>query len=245
MLPDGWTGNGSASNSSGLSLVPSGFKQKKHLMLQNINGSFWFNDPSDSGSHWHLHIDGNNNVEPYFFHNHEEEVFYRYFAIRCVCEHRERIAHRFIQDLNNRNAEALEKDITADFVLSRSFSGAINDRENFLDEYLIASEETGGSYEIISSEVQDSLVVVRVRDCSEFLELLGVEPLIFEWELSLNGDLVQAARLCYRGNYETDGYGNHPRMRAFLDWAREKYSDANYEVTRDLLLRVVREYIAQ
>jgi uncharacterized protein (TIGR02145 family) len=81
-----WKGNSDASNSSGLSLHPSGFSQKKDFILQYINSSIWFKDTNDTTSHWHLHIDGHNNDDVYYFHTHDNEVFIRRFAVRCVCD---------------------------------------------------------------------------------------------------------------------------------------------------------------
>lgn len=86
MNPSHWKNNENASNKTELSLVPSGFKHKKKFYLQYINTSIWFNDTTDIGSHWHFHADGNNNKQPYYFHNHADEVFKRWFAIRCVCD---------------------------------------------------------------------------------------------------------------------------------------------------------------
>ncbi|NNE55805.1 MAG: hypothetical protein HKN32_07290 [Flavobacteriales bacterium] len=84
--PDHWKNNEEASNSSGLSLVPSGFKHKRKFQLQYINSTIWFNENTNQGSHWHFHTDGNNNADPFYFHTHDGEVFVRKFAIRCVCE---------------------------------------------------------------------------------------------------------------------------------------------------------------
>lgn len=81
-----WQGNADATNATGLNLHPSGFHQKRAFVLQYVNSSIWFNDPSDTTSHWHLHVDGHNNVYPYYFHTHDDEVFIRRFAVRCVCD---------------------------------------------------------------------------------------------------------------------------------------------------------------
>ncbi len=81
-----WTQNEAASNSSGLSLVPSGFKHKKKFFHQYLNSTIWFDDPSDEKSNWHFHTDGKNNEEAYYFHTHGKEVYVRKFAIRCVCD---------------------------------------------------------------------------------------------------------------------------------------------------------------
>lgn len=81
-----WQNNEDASNSSGLSLVPSGFKHKKKFLFQYLNSTIWFDHSSGEGSNWHFHTDGKNNEEPYYFHTHEDEVYVRKFAIRCVCE---------------------------------------------------------------------------------------------------------------------------------------------------------------
>ena len=83
-----WEQHKWASNSTGLSLVPAGFKHKRHYLHQHVNCSLWFDNlPSEGGEElWHFHMDGTNNLEPYYFHSHAEEVYKRYFAIRCVCE---------------------------------------------------------------------------------------------------------------------------------------------------------------
>ena len=81
-----WKNNDSASNSSGLSLVPSGFQHKKDFLFQYINSTIWFNDSTAEGSNWHFHTDGNNNEAPYYYHTHNDEVYVRKFAVRCVCD---------------------------------------------------------------------------------------------------------------------------------------------------------------
>ena len=88
-LGHNWKNNEDASNSTGLSLVPSGFKHKKKFLHQYLNSTIWFNDITKEGSNWHFHTDGKNNVEEYYFHTHEEEVYDRKFAVRCVCESQE------------------------------------------------------------------------------------------------------------------------------------------------------------
>jgi len=86
-----WKNNEEASNSTGLSLVPSGIKHKKKFLHQYLNSTIWFNDSTKEGSNWHFHTDGNNNEEAYYFHTHEKEVYVRKFAVRCVCESEELI----------------------------------------------------------------------------------------------------------------------------------------------------------
>jgi uncharacterized protein (TIGR02145 family) len=81
-----WHRNKHADNSSGLSLLPSGFKHKRRWSHQYFNASYWFYEPSQTEKNWHLHIDGENNMDPYYFHEHENEVYKRRFTIRCVCE---------------------------------------------------------------------------------------------------------------------------------------------------------------
>lgn len=82
-----WKGNEElATNSSGLSLVPSGFKHKKKFLLQYINSTIWFLDSNEEGNNWHFHTDGVNNKEPFYFHTHEDEVYIRKFAVRCVAD---------------------------------------------------------------------------------------------------------------------------------------------------------------
>ena len=83
-----WKNNEKASNSTGLSLVPSGFKHKKKFLYQYLNSTIWFNDSTQEGSNWHFHTDGQNNAEDYYFHTHEKEVYFRKFAVRCVCENK-------------------------------------------------------------------------------------------------------------------------------------------------------------
>lgn len=81
-----WVKNDSATNSTGLNLHPYGFKHKRKFMLQYLNSTFWFKDTVDTNTHWHLHIDGDNNLLPYYFHDHGDELFKRRFAVRCVCD---------------------------------------------------------------------------------------------------------------------------------------------------------------
>jgi uncharacterized protein (TIGR02145 family) len=81
-----WKNNENASNASGLSLVPSGFKHKKKFLHQYLNSSIWFDHSDEDGSNWHFHTDGKNNEQTYYFHTHEGEVYVRKFAVRCVCE---------------------------------------------------------------------------------------------------------------------------------------------------------------
>ncbi|MEZ4891651.1 MAG: FISUMP domain-containing protein [Saprospiraceae bacterium] len=57
-LGQNWKSNEEASNSSGLSLVPSGFKHKKKFLHQYLNSTIWFDDSTAEGSNWHLHTDG-------------------------------------------------------------------------------------------------------------------------------------------------------------------------------------------
>jgi uncharacterized protein (TIGR02145 family) len=83
-----WVKNDSATNSSGLNLQPYGFKHKRKFINQYLNSTFWFKDTVDTNTHWHLHMDGENNLDPYYFHDHGEELFVRRFAVRCVCDDR-------------------------------------------------------------------------------------------------------------------------------------------------------------
>lgn len=87
-LMDGirWNRNTHADNRTGLSLQPSGFKHKRRWSHQYYNASYWFMEPTQPEINWHLHIDGENNMEPFYFHEHEKEVYKRRFTIRCVCE---------------------------------------------------------------------------------------------------------------------------------------------------------------
>ncbi len=86
MNAKGCTGNENSKNESGLGLVPNGFKHNKKLFYQNMNSSIWFSEPNQPGSHWHLRIDGTNNDNPFYLHDHSEEVQKRSFAICCVCD---------------------------------------------------------------------------------------------------------------------------------------------------------------
>lgn len=81
-----WVKNDSANNSSGLSLQPHGFIHKRKFFGQFINSTIWFKDTVDTTTHWHLHVDGDNNEYPYYFHDHGDELFKRRFAVRCVCD---------------------------------------------------------------------------------------------------------------------------------------------------------------
>lgn len=81
-----WIKNDSATNSSGLSLQPHGFIHKKEFLWQYLDCTIWFKDTVDTTTHWHLHLDGDNNDYPYFFHDHGKELFKRRFAVRCVCD---------------------------------------------------------------------------------------------------------------------------------------------------------------
>lgn len=81
-----WRNHENASNSTGLSLVPSGFKHKRKFLYQYLNSTIWFNDSTMEGANWHFHTDGKNNEEEYYFHTHEDEVYVRKFAVRCVCD---------------------------------------------------------------------------------------------------------------------------------------------------------------
>ncbi|MBL7941570.1 MAG: hypothetical protein JNM00_02330 [Flavobacteriales bacterium] len=79
-----WINNEQAGNETGLSLVPSGFKDKRKFLHQYYNCTIWFDIENEEGSNWHFHTDGNNNESPYYFHTHGNESEYRKFAVRCV-----------------------------------------------------------------------------------------------------------------------------------------------------------------
>lgn len=82
-----WKNGELNTNSTGLSLQPSGMIHRKKFMNQFLNSTIWFEDKNDEKSHWHLHAHGPNNPDfPVVFHSHKESIKVRKFAVRCVCE---------------------------------------------------------------------------------------------------------------------------------------------------------------
>lgn len=71
-------------NSTGLTLVPSGFKHKKAYWNRYLSGAIWFDDPKDPDSNWHLHMHGSNASFTHYLHDHKEKIKVRRFAVRCV-----------------------------------------------------------------------------------------------------------------------------------------------------------------
>lgn len=157
-------------------------------------------------------------------------------------------AHRFISFLNEYEADSLDKLLTEDFKLVRTFADYSNDKASLLDRYLSHSKNFNAKYKILKTLDNGNPVRFLVEDQSDYLKYLGIHPPTWEISVLTEGDKVHKVTIDTTDAYHAYMSELRSKGSAFDLWLKETYPEEAGEIlisTEGLMVKRLKEYSEQ
>lgn len=136
----------------------------------------------------------------------------------------EQTARRFMNYMNEYQADSLRAMLEDSFTLERTFTGYINDKTSFIDKYISNAKNCNAKFISIKTLKADNPVQLLAEDKSDYLKYLDIRPLLWKITIDVNNDKIKSMIVdTVRG--ATNEYFTQIRrkIQLFEDWLNKEY----------------------
>jgi hypothetical protein len=153
-----------------------------------------------------------------------KKVLFFLLLLPLLSAAQEQTAMRFMNYMNEYQADSLRSMLSENFVLTRTFTSYTNDKTSFIDKYISNAKNCNAKFISIKTLKADNPVQFLAEDKSDYLKYLDIRPLLWKISITVNNDKIESMTVdTVKG--ATNEYFTQIRvkMKMFEDWLNKEY----------------------
>lgn len=155
-------------------------------------------------------------------------------------------ANKFLDFLNNYQIDSLQRLISDDFHIKRTFGPYMNNKKSFVEKYVPVSKNLNGKYIIIKSTNSGKATIFLVEDQSDYFKYLDIDYPKWKVRITTNAqEKVESMVIDTTESYQTYLIQMKDKSEPFESWMKQKYPTETREIlynTEGLLAQRLKEY---
>lgn len=155
-------------------------------------------------------------------------------------------AEKFLEFVNSYQIDSLQVLVTEDFKLIRTYTPYGNDKKSFINEYIPASKNFNGKYNVLEINENGLVTEFLVEDQSDYLRYLTIDyP---KWKITItrtDDGKISIMTIDPTESYETYLSEVKRKSKDFENWRIQKYPEETEQAlysTAGLLMDRLKEY---
>jgi hypothetical protein len=153
-----------------------------------------------------------------------KKVLFLLLLFPLLSNAQEQTARRFMNYMNEYQADSLRSMLEDSFTLKRNFTGDNNDKNFFINTYISNAKNCNAKFISIKTLKKDNPVQFLAEDKSDYLTYLDIRPLLWKITIDVNNDKVKSMIVDTVKGATMEYFSNiRAKIKMFEDWLNKEY----------------------